>query len=128
MAFAIIRPFLNEATANKVRIVGGSDGSQWAKTLLEEIDADQLPAHYGGTMTDPDGNPECITKVFKSRSANDDGISRFVPVRFVRAVWFRRVSISATCSTRKVKPTKRSCQFLTAPKRDWNSTLKFPDR
>jgi len=65
LAFAIIRPFLNEATANKVRIVGGSDGSQWAKTLLEEIDADQLPAHYGGTMTDPDGNPECITKVCK---------------------------------------------------------------
>jgi len=63
LAFAIIRPFLNEATANKIRIVGGSGASQWAKTLLEEIDAEHLPVHYGGSMTDPDGNPNCITKV-----------------------------------------------------------------
>lgn len=36
----------------------------WKKALLAEIDADQLPACYGGKMTDPDGNPYCITKVF----------------------------------------------------------------
>ena len=31
--------------------------------LLEAIDADQLPVSYGGTQTDPDGNPKCATKV-----------------------------------------------------------------
>lgn len=24
---------------------------------------DQLPVEFGGTMTDPDGNPKCLTKV-----------------------------------------------------------------
>ena len=31
--------------------------------ILSEVSADQLPRQYGGTMTDPDGNPNCITKV-----------------------------------------------------------------
>jgi len=63
LAFAIVRPFLNEATANKIRIIAGSEASQWAKVMLNEIDADQLPAHYGGSLTDPDGNSHCISKV-----------------------------------------------------------------
>ena len=40
-----------------------NDSEVWKKVLLAEIDADQLPACYGGTMIDPDGNPNCITKV-----------------------------------------------------------------
>ena len=41
----------------------GCDRSEWQAALLEEIDSDQLPAYYGGSMTDPDGNPMCLTKV-----------------------------------------------------------------
>jgi len=63
IAFAMIKPFLNEATAQKIKILSGNDASQWKKSILEEVDADQLPVHYGGTLADPDGNPHCITKV-----------------------------------------------------------------
>jgi len=31
--------------------------------LLKDIDADQLPVHWGGTATDPDGDPCCRSKV-----------------------------------------------------------------
>ena len=37
----------------------------WKHTLLEVIDADQLPVHWGGTATDPDGDPCCRSKVGK---------------------------------------------------------------
>ena len=30
---------------------------------MKHIDADQLPAFLGGTMTDPDGNVRCPSKV-----------------------------------------------------------------
>ena len=35
----------------------------WKEKLLEYIDADQLPVHWGGTATDPDGDPYCRSKV-----------------------------------------------------------------
>ena len=47
---------------NKIKVFG-SDKKQWTAALLEEIEADQLPAFYGGAMVDPDGNPLCLTKV-----------------------------------------------------------------
>lgn len=62
IAFSVIKPFLHDATLNKIFIFG-SDKKQWSAALLEEIDADQLPVHYGGTLTDPDGNPRCIARV-----------------------------------------------------------------
>lgn len=55
---------LSHATPDKMRVFG-SDRSEWEAALLEEIHADQIPAYYGGSMTDPDGNPMCLTKVFK---------------------------------------------------------------
>lgn len=62
MGFNLVKPFLSAATLAKLRIFS-HDAKAWKDALLEEIDADQLPAHYGGTMTDPDGNPFCLTKV-----------------------------------------------------------------
>ena len=35
----------------------------WKPALLEVIDADQLPVHWGGTATDPDGDPYCRSRV-----------------------------------------------------------------
>lgn len=60
--FNMMKPFLNPATVAKVRIFGHNK-EEWLAALLEEIDADQLPAFYGGTMTDPDGDPKCPSKV-----------------------------------------------------------------
>jgi hypothetical protein len=52
---------MDERTANKILI--HSEPEVWKPALLAEIDPDQLPASYGGSMLDPDGNPNCVTKV-----------------------------------------------------------------
>jgi len=35
----------------------------WKSALLEVIDADQLPVHWGGTATDDDGDTYCRSQV-----------------------------------------------------------------
>uniref|UniRef100_A0A8I6G5V9 SEC14-like lipid binding 2 n=1 Tax=Rattus norvegicus TaxID=10116 RepID=A0A8I6G5V9_RAT len=37
--------------------------ANWKEVLLKHISPDQLPVEYGGTMTDPDGNPKCKSKI-----------------------------------------------------------------
>ncbi|XP_075542135.1 SEC14-like protein 2 [Dermacentor variabilis] len=70
----IIRPFLSDQTARKL-VLFGKDEQVWKKALLDDIDADQLPRHWGGTQTDPDGNPRCPSVVI------DGGV---VPARYYR--------------------------------------------
>lgn len=60
--FTILKPFVPQTDIPKIKIFG-RDRKQWTSALLEEIDADQLPAFYGGTLTDPDGDPKCPSKV-----------------------------------------------------------------
>ncbi|KAL7631160.1 UNVERIFIED_CONTAM: hypothetical protein RMT77_018541 [Armadillidium vulgare] len=60
VAFNILKPFLSEKTLNKIKIHGKNG---WKEGLLKMIDEDQLPVHWGGTMTDPDGNTRCISKI-----------------------------------------------------------------
>ena len=62
IAWNLLKPFLHERTKNKVSIYG-SDSAAWKSAILQDVDADQLPVFYGGNMTDPDGNPQCLTKV-----------------------------------------------------------------
>jgi metal transporter CNNM len=62
VAFAMMKPLMHERTRNKINIYS-HDEKTWKAALLAEINPDQLPKMYGGTMTDPDGNPSCITKV-----------------------------------------------------------------
>jgi hypothetical protein len=66
--FNIMKPFLHQATLDKIRIFG-YDKEEWAAALLEEIEADNLPLYYGGTMVDPDGDPKCPSKVKSSELA-----------------------------------------------------------
>ncbi|XP_057372737.1 SEC14-like protein 2 [Daphnia carinata] len=62
MIYSISKSFIPECDALKIKLFGNNK-NEWMPALLEEIDADQLPAHYGGTMTDPDGDPKCPSKV-----------------------------------------------------------------
>ena len=55
----LMKSFLSAATLDKIKIFG-CDSNEWKSALLEEIDADQLPVIYGGTMTGPDGDPRCL--------------------------------------------------------------------
>jgi hypothetical protein len=59
VAYSIVKPFLAEGTQTKIRVMG----SDFKEHLLKDIDADQLPVHWGGTATDPDGDPYCRSKV-----------------------------------------------------------------
>ncbi|TRY92066.1 hypothetical protein DNTS_017522 [Danionella cerebrum] len=53
IAYNLIKHFLREETRQKIQVLGY-----------------QLPAVYGGTRTDPDGNPLCTSMVSRSTSAD----------------------------------------------------------
>ncbi|EPQ09925.1 SEC14-like protein 4 [Myotis brandtii] len=43
--------------------LSGALRSNWKQELPKFISPDQLPVEFGGTLTDPDGNPKCLTKI-----------------------------------------------------------------
>ncbi|XP_040859571.1 SEC14-like protein 4 isoform X1 [Ochotona curzoniae] len=59
VAFNLVKSFMSEATRRKMVILGDN----WKQELHRFISPDQLPMEFGGTMTDPDGNPKCLTKI-----------------------------------------------------------------
>ncbi|KAH6928363.1 hypothetical protein HPB50_014953 [Hyalomma asiaticum] len=52
----IMRPLLTQRTVDKVGIYG-KDG--WKAAIAECMDLSKLPAHWGGTLKGPDGDPRC---------------------------------------------------------------------
>ncbi|KAH6928762.1 hypothetical protein HPB50_019307 [Hyalomma asiaticum] len=56
----IVRPFLSQRTVDKVEVYGREG---WKERLLSIVDADSLPAIWGGNMTGPDGDPQCRDKI-----------------------------------------------------------------
>ncbi|XP_042901402.1 SEC14-like protein 2 [Parasteatoda tepidariorum] len=60
--FNLVKSLLSEDTVQKLRIYGRSG---WEKELLEYVDADVLPAIYGGKRTDPDGDPRCLSLIYQ---------------------------------------------------------------
>ncbi|PSN33532.1 hypothetical protein C0J52_23433 [Blattella germanica] len=62
IAFSVVKNFLNEYTLRKIQIIK-SDPNKWKPVLQSMIECDQMPAHYGGSLKDPDGNPKYTTKV-----------------------------------------------------------------
>ncbi|XP_059350802.1 SEC14-like protein 2 [Daphnia carinata] len=60
--FSMVKPFLHQSTLDKMSVFG-FDKNEWSTALLKEIDADQLPVHYGGTMTDSNGDAKCSNMV-----------------------------------------------------------------
>ncbi|NWU82538.1 S14L2 protein, partial [Onychorhynchus coronatus] len=59
VAYNLVKHFLSEDTRKKVVVLG----SNWKEVLQKYIDPDQIPVEYGGTMTDPDGDPKCSSKI-----------------------------------------------------------------
>lgn len=57
--YNVIKPLLAEYTRSKIHFLG----KNWKEDLLRHIDADQLPVHWGGTCTDPDGDPFCKSQI-----------------------------------------------------------------
>ncbi|XP_029787040.1 SEC14-like protein 4, partial [Suricata suricatta] len=59
VVFNLVKVFMSEETQRKIVILGGN----WKQELQKFVSPDQLPVEFGGTMTDPDGNPKCLTKI-----------------------------------------------------------------
>ncbi|XP_065302690.2 SEC14-like protein 4 [Dermacentor albipictus] len=53
----LMRPFLTERTTDKVEIFAKADA--WKERLVDIVGAASLPAHWGGDMVGPDGDPRC---------------------------------------------------------------------
>lgn len=86
VAYNLVKHFLSEITRQKIHVLGGRTRARepslplvlkvgvaecrfrvstanWQEVLLRYIDAEELPAIYGGKLTDPDGDPRCRDKV-----------------------------------------------------------------
>ncbi|KAK1800872.1 hypothetical protein P4O66_006045 [Electrophorus voltai] len=59
IAFNLIKHFMCEETRRKIIVIG----SNWEEVLQKYIAPDQLPVVYGGSLTDPDGDPYCKTMI-----------------------------------------------------------------
>ncbi|XP_051777513.1 SEC14-like lipid binding 8 [Erpetoichthys calabaricus] len=59
VAYNLIKHLLSEDTRRKIMVLGGN----WQQVLKKYIEPDMLPACYGGTLTDPDGDPLCKTMI-----------------------------------------------------------------
>jgi len=63
----------------------------WKSQLLQEVDADELPVHWGGTATDPDGDPCCRSRVDMScshiASLTSDSHCTTVLLAMTRQMW-----------------------------------------
>ncbi|PAA65052.1 hypothetical protein BOX15_Mlig016597g1 [Macrostomum lignano] len=59
VVFNLLKPLFNPATQAKIHVLG----KDYQRTLLQYIDADQLPAVYGGERRDPDGDPRCLNEI-----------------------------------------------------------------
>nr|XP_037863537.1 putative SEC14-like protein 6 isoform X2 [Chlorocebus sabaeus] len=59
VTFNLVESYMSEETRRKVVILGDN----WKQELTKFISPDQLPVEFGRTMTDPDGNPKCLTKI-----------------------------------------------------------------
>lgn len=57
-----MKKFLDEYTISKINIYK-SNRNKWLPAIYERIDASNLPAYYGGAMTDSDGNPKCTEMI-----------------------------------------------------------------
>lgn len=53
---------MNDYTLSKIEI-HKADPRKWQACIFKTVSKNQLPAHFGGTLTDPDGNPRLTTKV-----------------------------------------------------------------
>ncbi|KAM6986440.1 SEC14-like protein 2 [Aplochiton taeniatus] len=59
MAYNLVKHFLCEDTRRKIVVLGDN----WQEVLRKHIDPEQLPVVYGGSLTDPDGDPRCRTMI-----------------------------------------------------------------
>nr|XP_023676456.1 SEC14-like protein 2 isoform X2 [Paramormyrops kingsleyae] len=89
VAYNLVKHFLSEETRSKIVVMGAN----WQEVLQKHIEPEQLPVVYGGTLTDPDGDPRCRTRV--KCGGQVPGI--YYVRESVKVQYERRVSIRRGC-------------------------------
>ncbi|NWV24426.1 S14L2 protein, partial [Origma solitaria] len=79
VAYNLVKHFLSEDTRKKVVVLG----SNWKEVLQKYIDPAQIPVEYGGTLTDPDGDPKCPSKVGEAPAGLFRGAGQFPPAHIL---------------------------------------------
>ncbi|CAL1279010.1 unnamed protein product [Larinioides sclopetarius] len=90
-----IKTVLPATVTEKIRIYG-ADG--WKQGLLENIEADDLPAYLGGNKTDPDGNPLCETFIQRGKP---------IPKRYYKQSGGKRLILGPHVETCRVMPLSK---------------------
>ncbi|XP_045532260.1 SEC14-like protein 2 [Pieris brassicae] len=89
LAFSVVKKFMHEYTISKIRIFG-TDPKKYQPQIFAIIDKDRLPAHYGGTLVDENGDPKCssmvkpggkVPKTYYMRNSQEDESSSEVYTR-----------------------------------------------
>lgn len=75
LGFSIAKKFMNEYTISKIQIYKG-DPDRWIPEILKVVSKDQLPVHFGGTLTDPDGDERLTTKICQGGKISKDLYSK----------------------------------------------------
>ncbi|XP_072520745.1 SEC14-like lipid binding 8 [Salminus brasiliensis] len=86
VAYNLVKHFLSEDTRRKIMVLG----SNWQEVLRKHIDPEELPAVYGGKLTDPDGDPRCKTRIKQGGQVPQTYYAR----EFIKVQYDQSVSIS----------------------------------
>lgn len=59
LLYKLARPLISDDMKEKIHVAADN----YQELLLRYVNEDNLPACYGGKLTDPDGNPRCISMI-----------------------------------------------------------------
>ncbi|XP_019937240.1 SEC14-like protein 2 [Paralichthys olivaceus] len=108
MAYNLIKHFLCEETRNKIIVLG----SNWQEVLRKHIDPEQLPVVYGGTLTDPDGDPSCRTMIkYGGTVPRSYYVQDMVKVQYDNSVTISRGSVFQLECAVTAPSSRLRCQF-----------------
>ncbi|XP_075552374.1 SEC14-like protein 2 isoform X2 [Dermacentor variabilis] len=94
----LIRPFLTQRTTDKVEIFAKADA--WKERLVDIVGSASLPAHWGGDMVGPDGDPRCRHLV----SAPDYSLRRSTMAVASKKAQIGRHGLCSTSRTPRSRP------------------------
>ncbi|KAF6023796.1 hypothetical protein EB796_017898 [Bugula neritina] len=110
LAYNMVKNVLTARTTGKIHMLG----SNWKESLLDVMDADQLPVYYGGTQVDENGDPKCPNKILyggevpKTYYFTHDDISADMQTVHVSRGSTKYIQLPITVSKCQIRYTIRS--------------------
>ncbi|XP_055939898.1 retinal-binding protein-like isoform X3 [Argiope bruennichi] len=108
--YAALKRILPTTVTQKMRIFG----TDWKEALLNDVNADDLPAYLGGNKTDPDGNPHCETIIQHGKP---------IPKSYYRQSGKRRLALASDAEKLTVLPFNK--EEITFEVKEENSYIEW---